>query len=65
MLHDLTITLPPFTSPIILRSKFQADFNNSVEINPVKRNVVGKCSYAFIVNDNKIDTIHIDAQNGI
>lgn len=34
--------------------------NASLEINPVKRNVVGKCTYTFEVKKN-IDTIRIDA----
>lgn len=34
--------------------------NASLEINPVKRNVVGKCHYTFEVK-NAIDTIRIDA----
>ena len=33
----------------------------SLQINPVKRNVLGKCEYTFEVK-NKIDTIRIDAQ---
>lgn len=33
----------------------------SVTINPVKRNIVGKCTYTFDVK-KKIDTIRIDAQ---
>ncbi|PWA04758.1 M1 family metallopeptidase [Flavobacterium psychrotolerans] len=33
----------------------------NLEINPIKRNVVGKCEYTFEVK-NKIDTIRIDAQ---
>jgi aminopeptidase N len=34
----------------------------AIEINPVKRNVVGNATYTFDVNDKKIDTIRIDAQ---
>ena len=34
----------------------------AIEINPVKRNVVGKATYTFEVIDKKIDTIRIDAQ---
>lgn len=53
-------------SPILLAQQGpKVDFitvNAAIEINPVKRNVVGKCSYIFEVNDKKIDTIHIDAQ---
>lgn len=33
----------------------------SLQINPVKRNVLGKCDYTFEVNE-KTDTIRIDAQ---
>lgn len=33
----------------------------NLEINPIKRNVVGKCKYTFEVKNN-IDTIRIDAQ---
>lgn len=33
----------------------------AVQINPVKRNIVGKCQYTFEVK-NKVDTIRIDAQ---
>ncbi|HMI06174.1 MAG TPA: M1 family metallopeptidase [Flavobacterium sp.] len=35
--------------------------NAAIEINPVKRNVVGQCTYIFEVSDKKIDTIRIDA----
>jgi aminopeptidase N len=35
--------------------------NATLEINPIKRNVVGKCEYTFNVNAT-IDTIKIDAQ---
>lgn len=35
--------------------------NATLEINPIKRNVVGKCEYTFEVNQ-KTDTIRIDAQ---
>ncbi len=33
----------------------------AIEINPVKRNIIGKATYTFDVKD-KIDTIRIDAQ---
>lgn len=55
-----------FISPILFAQQIpKVDFTTidaALEINPVKRNVVGKGTYAFIVNDNQIDTIHIDAQ---
>lgn len=35
--------------------------NATLEMNPIKRNVVGKCEYTFEVNQ-KTDTIRIDAQ---
>ena len=33
----------------------------TLQVNPVKRNVIGKCEYVFDVK-NKVDTIYIDAQ---
>lgn len=33
----------------------------SIQVNPVKRNVIGKCEYIFDVK-NKVDTVYIDAQ---
>lgn len=34
----------------------------AIEINPVKRNVVGNATYTFDLSDKKTDTIRIDAQ---
>lgn len=53
-----------FISPIIF-AQTAADFKTihaAIEINPVKRNVVGSCTYTFEVGDKKPDTIRIDAQ---
>lgn len=53
-----------FTSIVYAQQVKQVDFkamNASIEINPVKRNVLGTVSYSFEVNA-VIDTIRIDAQ---
>lgn len=54
-----------FLGPVLFAQQGQSvDFKTlsaSLEINPVKRNVMGKVTYAFEVK-NTIDTIRIDAQ---
>ncbi len=53
-----------FFSPLLLAQP-AVDFKTihaAIEINPIKRNVVGKCIYTFEVNGKKPDTIRIDAQ---
>jgi len=53
-----------FTSVLFAQQTQSVDFKTlqaSLEINPVKRNVVGNVTYNFEVK-NKIDTIRIDAQ---
>lgn len=55
-----------FIGPLLIaQQRQQVDFKTlyaTVEINPIKRNVTGKCTYTFYVIDKKIDTIRIDAQ---
>jgi len=53
-----------FTSFLFAQQTQSVDFktmNASLEINPIKRNVVGTVVYNFEVK-NEIDTIRIDAQ---
>lgn len=54
-----------FTSPYLFAQVSQVDFRTvhaAIGINPVKRNVVGSCTYTFEINDKSPDTIRIDAQ---
>ena len=63
MRFPLLLTL--LSLSIFAQNKPAVDFKTvsaSIEINPVKRNVVGNGSYIFEVSNKKIDTIRIDAQ---
>ena len=51
------------TTVVFAQQTQSVDFKTiqaTIEINPIKRNVVGQCQYFFDVK-NKIDTIRIDA----
>lgn len=53
------------TSPILFAQIPSVDFKTvhaAIEVNPVKRNVVGNGIYTFEIGDQKPDTIRIDAQ---